>query len=216
MFSRKNPPPGFYVYVYFRKNGTPYYCGKGHSTRAWDKHRKNNKGIQLPSDLHRIVIVAYDLREVGSFILERKLIQWYGRKDTEYTDRPPGILYNRTDGGDGCSGYKHTEKFIKLIKQRQTGSGNSFYGKKHTSIRNKKFGQIMKGKQAGDKNSRYDNTAYFWNNKFNNTIECLTQHELHIKYDISKIMVNHIIKGRSTQAKGISLANIVDFLTVNN
>ena len=215
MFSRNNPPSGFYVYLYLRKNGTPYYCGKGYSTRAWDKHRKNNKGIQLPSDLSRIIIVAYSLRELGSFILERKLIQWYGRKDIAYNDRPPGILHNKTDGGDGCSGYKHTEEFIISVKQRQSGTGNSFYGKKHTAVRNTRFGQIMKGKHIGDKNPRYDATAYFWSTKINDTIECLTQHELHLKYNISKTMINHIIKGRSTQAKGIRLANVVDFLTVN-
>lgn len=102
LFSRQNPPDGYYVYFYLRTDGTPYYVGKGKGVRAWVNHRTKNKksglfnGVQTPSDLQRIVIVHHQLTLVGSLALERRWIRWYGRKDIG-----TGILRNLTDGGDG-------------------------------------------------------------------------------------------------------------------
>lgn len=125
----------YYVYAYLRKsNNSPYYIGKGKGNRAF----KGKHNVSIPSDLTKIVFLETGLTNTGACAIERRMIRWYGRKDIE-----TGILYNRTDGGEGVAGIKLSEErkdhIRKLVTGRKNpgasrpGCKNTFYGKQHTA-----------------------------------------------------------------------------------
>lgn len=98
IYSRTNPPSGYYVYAYLRKDTTPYYIGKGKGPRAWVPHKRIN-GTNLTPSSDRIQILAEGLTDLEARVMEIRLISHYGRMDLR-----EGILRNLTDGGDGTTG----------------------------------------------------------------------------------------------------------------
>lgn len=106
----------YYVYAYLRKDGTPYYIGKGKNDRRYQDHRSHRP----PKDRSRIVLLETKLSELGAFALERRYIRWYGRKDTG-----TGILQNRTDGGDGASGIIPSATHRANLSKARKGRGDT-------------------------------------------------------------------------------------------
>ncbi len=116
----------YYTYAYLRKDKTPYYIGKGSGMRAWVK---GDRVTPKPSH-DRILVLKTGLTEEEAFKHERYMIAIYGRKDLG-----TGILRNMTDGGDGMSGHKQTEK----TKAKRRGPG-----KPHTEETKKKISASRK------------------------------------------------------------------------
>jgi hypothetical protein len=138
-------PNRFYTYAYLREDRTPYYVGKGEGRRAY----KKGKGeVKPPKDKSKIIFLKQNLIEEEAFRHEIYMIAVFGRKDLG-----TGILRNRTDGGDGCSGNipwnkgkPHSEETKRKQSELKKGKNNPMYGKTHSEESRKKHSEAMKGK----------------------------------------------------------------------
>ena len=113
----------YYVYFLFREEGgEPFYVGKGTRNR-WAGHEKDalaGGSSHKARIIRKIIIelshlpkkkIAEGLTEEEAFALEVRLIADIGRY-------PNGPLVNKTDGGDGVSGFKFSEEQNKQNAKR--------------------------------------------------------------------------------------------------
>jgi hypothetical protein len=138
----------YYTYAYLREDGTPYYIGKGKGDRAY---RKVGKPCATPKDKSKIIRLKTNLTEEEAFKHEIYMISVFGRKDLG-----TGILLNKSDGGEGRSGYIPTEELKRNQSEKMKGENNPLYGKrgkdsprygkKHTQETKDKIRNSLKGK----------------------------------------------------------------------
>jgi|SRR5271157_1192907 len=102
----------FYVYLWLREDGTPYYVGKGTGNRSVTWHRKN---LKPPKNENNILIQEHP-SERDAFEAEKFFIEYYSRKC-----KGTGCLLNITEGGEGISGYRHTESTKKQMSIAKKG-----------------------------------------------------------------------------------------------
>lgn len=165
----------FYIYnLIDPKDNIPFYVGKGYGNRMYSHEKEVKRGIcpnrnsYLFNSIKKILDsgmkiiykkIKENLSELDSFKLELEEIKKYGRRNNG-----SGILCNMSDGGEGMSGYKHTEisrkKISESLKGRYlwsesrkkeaskkfSGKGNPFYGKTHTDEVLKKISITVKNK----------------------------------------------------------------------
>ena len=133
----------YYTYAYLREDNTPYYVGKGKGDRV---HNRGKKDIKPPKDKSRIILLKQNITEQEAFKHEIYMIAVLGRKDLG-----TGILYNRTDGGEGSSGAIRSEETRRKISEIQKGERHHYYGKSLSEEHKRKLSEALKG----DKNHNY-------------------------------------------------------------
>lgn len=149
----------FYTYIHARPDadvGGVFYVGKGTRSRAFDFTRRNMYHQHL-IDKHGSDSIGVGLLECSgediALSLEKGLIKCLKRMGVN--------LANMTEGGEGVSGYRHTEAARKAMSEKRSGrkpsaetkakmsksrSGekNGFYGKRHTEASKAKVSEGKK------------------------------------------------------------------------
>ena len=119
----------FYVYEHIRlDNNTCFYVGKGKGNRAYELDRNDFHDNISNSYGHAVVIVKDNLTEEEAFELERDTIEdyvftlGYGIDIEGYKNRENDeFLTNLTFGGEGSSGFKHSEETKRKISESHKG-----------------------------------------------------------------------------------------------
>jgi hypothetical protein len=131
-------PNRFYTYAYLREDRTPYYIGKGKGDRVYKKRKSE---IKPPKDKSRIIFLKQNLTEAEAYRHEIYMIAVFGRKDLG-----TGILYNRTGGGEGSSGFTHSPETKAKMSTIRKGENHHLYGKTHSEETKEKMSSAKKGK----------------------------------------------------------------------
>ena len=178
-------PNRFYVYAFMREDGTPYYIGKGAAERAWSR----NRTILPPKEKERIVLLKENLSEQEAFDHEIELIALHGRKDNG-----TGILHNRTDGGDGVSGWQPSEETKRKQSEANSGVNHPNYGKKASEETKEKQSKAHLGKKHTEEHRKNSSLA---------RVGKIQTEEHKRKNSIAKSGINNHMYGRTHSPESI-------------
>jgi hypothetical protein len=94
----------FFTYAHYKPEGGLFYIGKGKRRRAYAMDGRNSHWQNIVNKYGRptVKLLARWDTEQEAFDHEKLLISCF--KDMGF------VLANKTDGGEGSSGYKHTEE----------------------------------------------------------------------------------------------------------
>jgi hypothetical protein len=111
--------PQYYVYEHWRLDKDEcFYVGKGKGRRAYEKSKRGSHWENIVRKLERIGS-AYEIRMVKTGLTEKEAFALEKERIAFWRDRVD--LANKTDGGDGVSGLKHTAKTKAKMRAAKVG-----------------------------------------------------------------------------------------------
>jgi hypothetical protein len=130
----------FYVYEHIRLDtNAVFYVGKGKGRRCFETRRRNPhwQRIVAKAGGFDVRVVVDQLDEEFAFLAEQELISKLKCQGFE--------LANLTDGGEGASGYVHTDETRQLLSLTMKKTMETY---RHT-LRDKQLGDNNSAKKAG-------------------------------------------------------------------
>ena len=186
----------YYVYEHWRLDRDEcFYVGKGNGGRAFSMKNRNRHHQAIVSKLSRIGsafevrIVASGLSEKEAFSLERERIQFW---------RESGIdLTNITNGGEGTSGFHHSEETKRKLSEKNKGTTAFFKGRKHTEKTKLVLSELAKKRGAPQLTKEQQEKASAWHRGRKRSDETRAKISAKAKGRISPM------KGKTSPLKGL-------------
>lgn len=110
----------YYVYVHLNpKTKEIFYVGIGKGNRAWNQWAGRNKFWENYVNKHgfEVELISENLTRKQAEKIEISLIAELGRRQID----EGGTLVNRSSGGEGSTGYTHTEEFKQKLSEDRKG-----------------------------------------------------------------------------------------------
>lgn len=131
----------FYTYVHMRNDdGSVFYIGKGSRDRAWKKDGRGTLWTRI------VKKHGYTVHLCGIWDLESDALEHEVRLIDQYKIMGCKII-NMTLGGDGVSGYRHTNEAKQKASKFMLSDGNKLRGKQLSLEHRKKISESNKGKK---------------------------------------------------------------------
>jgi len=102
----------YYTYIHYKADtNEPFYIGKGHSKRAYSMNNRN-KWWHATVKKHDYKVEILSRFETDKEALDHEVFLIKVFRELGYK------LCNLTDGGEGISGFKHSDEYKERCKQR--------------------------------------------------------------------------------------------------
>lgn len=129
----------YYAYVHIRTDsGIPFYVGKGKQGRAFCKKNRNEHWKNVASKGYRVEFLTESIDEELAFLVEIEAIDIFRKRGF--------VLCNYTNGGEGISGFSHSEETKKKMSIGNIGKHNF----KHTEEAKQKISITSKGREISE------------------------------------------------------------------
>ncbi len=110
----------YYVYVHLNPNTKEvFYVGIGKGNRAWNQWAGRNKFWENYINKYgfEVELISENLTRKQAEKIEISLIAELGRRQID----EGGTLVNRSSGGEGSTGYTHTEEYKQKLSEDRKG-----------------------------------------------------------------------------------------------
>lgn len=128
----------YYVYAHRDPDGAIFYVGKGKRRRAYEKSKRSsvwkNHVERLGS--FSVEILASGLEEAEAFAMERRLIAQLA------------VICNLTKGGEGSSGYRHTQAAKDAVGRANSGRPSKYKGVPRSDEVRAKLSESLRGRPS--------------------------------------------------------------------
>ena len=131
----------FYVYCFINNKNGKMYIGKTKDIQKRCNEHKiaDGKCPAFHNAINKYGMDSFEFIVLNKYNTEKESLDAETYYISKYNSNTREFGYNLTDGGDGISGFKHSEESKTRMSISKTGDKNHMYGKKHSYLSKEKI-----------------------------------------------------------------------------